>query len=94
MRNPLNCLLISLTLLVGCKGLEDVEIAKKEVCVYSDESDRLQCTDRSLPEPQQEYSREIEGGDIVTNHDDFIQGINEVIQLKEELKRCQGGSRL
>ena len=67
----------------------DVEITNKEVCVYSNESDTLQCSNRSLPEGEQNYSRDFETGDIVTNGEGFIQGVNESIELLKQLRACK-----
>ena len=91
---PLN-LLVLLTAL-SCCGLNfglvrDFEISNKEVCIYSDESQKLQCTDLSQSKEHQSYSRDIRGGDVVTNSTDFVQGVNETVDLIKELKECGAG---
>ena len=93
----LQVILLASSTIVSCGGHfkkslateMDIEISNKEVCVYSDESESLQCSDRSLPDGQQSYSRGLETGDIVTNGEDFIQGVNESIELMKKLRACK-----
>ena len=83
--------LTSLGLLAGCNTLSNttIQLEDKEVCVYSNESEMLRCAYED-----KNYVREIKGGDIVTNHVDYIRGVNELVDLIKKLKECQSGSRL
>ena len=88
MLHRLNWPLILLTLLASCKT-PSVEVTDKEVCIFSVESHALQCTD--LTRDKKNYSRPIEGGDIVTNSVDYFNSIKETADIIEQLKRCRAG---
>lgn len=69
-------------------GIKQDQISDKEVCVTADDHS-LQCVDQSLPVGSQNYERKLMPGDVVTNSDDAMRSVSELIKLVSELKSCQ-----
>ena len=79
-------LLSVLMILFGCKQIDGAP--KIELCVVQKKGD-VGCSDPRLKEDEQSYFRYLRVGDILTNPDDFQLLINDYLETKRELAKCE-----